>query len=237
MFPVKHVPDSATTCLQALPGAVLNFRPYPNLASLKGEGGKGTSPWPSRHQVKLFAARSPLLPSEPLPSAASREVCSCAAASQTNHTQGARTTLVNVSLTHIAGSLSAVPTEATWALTSYLVANGMVMPLSGCLANRIGRKNLLQLSTLPHPHSNRPGGHNHQGEPCFERNCNLALQGLRVPGHQKQPRFFLACADAAASHRWRSMTGREFQIALIPDQKRERARGTDDLKILTKIMH
>jgi DHA2 family multidrug resistance protein len=56
-------------------------------------------------------------------------------------------TVVNVSLTHIAGSLSATPNEATWALTSYLVANGIVIPISGWLANRIGRKNLLLLST------------------------------------------------------------------------------------------
>ena len=53
------------------------------------------------------------------------------------------TTVVNVSLTHIAGSLSSTTNEATWALTSYLVANGMVIPISGWLANRFGRKNLL----------------------------------------------------------------------------------------------
>ena len=57
------------------------------------------------------------------------------------------TTVVSVSLTHIAGSLSATPNEATWALTSYLVANGVVIPISGWLANRIGRKNLLLIST------------------------------------------------------------------------------------------
>ena len=57
------------------------------------------------------------------------------------------TTVVNVSLTHIAGSLSATPNEATWALTSYLVANGIVIPISGWLANHFGRKNLLLVST------------------------------------------------------------------------------------------
>ena len=57
------------------------------------------------------------------------------------------TTVVSVSLTHIAGSLSATPNEATWALTSYLVANGIVIPISGWLANRFGRKNLLLIST------------------------------------------------------------------------------------------
>jgi len=57
------------------------------------------------------------------------------------------TTVVNVSLTHIAGSLSATPNEATWALTSYLVANGIVIPISGWLASRFGRKNILLIST------------------------------------------------------------------------------------------
>ena len=56
-------------------------------------------------------------------------------------------TVVTVSLTHIAGSLSATPNEATWALTSYLVANGVVIPISGWLANHFGRKNLLLVST------------------------------------------------------------------------------------------
>jgi DHA2 family multidrug resistance protein len=56
-------------------------------------------------------------------------------------------TVVSVSLTHIAGSLSSTPSEATWALTSYLVANGIVIPISGWLANHFGRKNLLLVST------------------------------------------------------------------------------------------
>jgi len=57
-------------------------------------------------------------------------------------------TVVNVSLTHIAGSLSATTNEATWVLTSYLVANGVVIPISGWLANHFGRKNLLLVSTI-----------------------------------------------------------------------------------------
>ena len=57
-------------------------------------------------------------------------------------------TVVNVSLTHIAGSLSATTSEATWVLTSYLVANGVVIPISGWLANHFGRKNLLFVSTV-----------------------------------------------------------------------------------------
>ena len=56
------------------------------------------------------------------------------------------TTVVNVSLPHIAGSLSASPDEATWVLTSYLVSNAIVLPLTGWLANYFGRRNLLLMS-------------------------------------------------------------------------------------------
>jgi DHA2 family multidrug resistance protein len=56
------------------------------------------------------------------------------------------TTVVNVSLPHIAGSLSASNDEATWTLTSYLVANAIVLPLTGWLAGRFGRKRLLMTS-------------------------------------------------------------------------------------------
>jgi DHA2 family multidrug resistance protein len=53
------------------------------------------------------------------------------------------TTVVNVSLPHIAGSLSATVDEATWVLTSYLVANAVVLPIAGWLASYFGRKRLL----------------------------------------------------------------------------------------------
>src|SRR3989475_6389330 len=56
------------------------------------------------------------------------------------------TTVVNVSLPHIAGSLSASVDEATWALTSYLVANAIILPITGWLANQLGRKRLLMLA-------------------------------------------------------------------------------------------
>lgn len=53
------------------------------------------------------------------------------------------TTIVNVSLPHIAANLSATTEEATWVLTSYLVANAIVLPLTGWLASHFGRKKLL----------------------------------------------------------------------------------------------
>src|SRR6202166_2059169 len=58
------------------------------------------------------------------------------------------TTVVNVSLPHIAGNLSASTDEATWTLTSYLVANAIILPMTGWLASRFGRKNLLMLSVV-----------------------------------------------------------------------------------------
>lgn len=58
------------------------------------------------------------------------------------------TTVVNVSLPHIAGSLSATIDEATWALTSYLVANAIVLPMTGWLASVFGRKRLLMTSVV-----------------------------------------------------------------------------------------
>jgi DHA2 family multidrug resistance protein len=50
------------------------------------------------------------------------------------------TSIANVALPHIAGSLGASEEEATWVLTSYLVASGVVLPISGWLATRFGRK-------------------------------------------------------------------------------------------------
>jgi DHA2 family multidrug resistance protein len=49
--------------------------------------------------------------------------------------------IANVALPHIAGTLGASYDEATWVLTSYLVSNAIVLPISGWLANRVGRKN------------------------------------------------------------------------------------------------
>src|SRR5262249_47848155 len=49
-------------------------------------------------------------------------------------------TIVNVALRHIAGSLAASLDEATWILTSYLVSNAVVLPISGWCANVVGRK-------------------------------------------------------------------------------------------------
>jgi DHA2 family multidrug resistance protein len=53
------------------------------------------------------------------------------------------TTVVNVSIPHIAGNLAATVEEGTWVVTSYLVSNAIILPISGWLANYMGRKKLL----------------------------------------------------------------------------------------------
>jgi len=53
------------------------------------------------------------------------------------------TSIASVALPHIAGSLSATTDEATWVLTSYLVANAIVLPASSWLSLRFGRKRFL----------------------------------------------------------------------------------------------
>jgi MFS transporter, DHA2 family, multidrug resistance protein len=50
------------------------------------------------------------------------------------------TSVANVSLPHIAGSLSASVDESTWVLTSYLVSNAIVLPLTGWFSTLVGRK-------------------------------------------------------------------------------------------------
>lgn len=55
------------------------------------------------------------------------------------------TTITNVSLSHIAGTLGASQDESTWVLTSYLLANGIVLPISGWLAGVMGRKRFFMM--------------------------------------------------------------------------------------------
>jgi len=50
------------------------------------------------------------------------------------------TAIANVALPHIAGGLSASQNEATWVLTSYLVSNAVVLPISAWISSRVGRK-------------------------------------------------------------------------------------------------
>src|SRR5271156_6880911 len=57
-------------------------------------------------------------------------------------------TIVNVAVPHIAGSLAVAPNEGTWAITSYSVAEAIMVPLTGWLAQRFGAVRLFCMATL-----------------------------------------------------------------------------------------
>ena len=57
-------------------------------------------------------------------------------------------TIANVALPHIQGSVSAAQDQITWVLTSYIIAAGMMTPLSGWLAQKIGRKRMFLMSIV-----------------------------------------------------------------------------------------
>jgi MFS transporter, DHA2 family, multidrug resistance protein len=58
------------------------------------------------------------------------------------------TSIANVALPHIAGSVGASQEEATWVLTSYLVSSAIILPISGWLSNRFGRKRFYMTCVL-----------------------------------------------------------------------------------------
>jgi DHA2 family multidrug resistance protein len=58
------------------------------------------------------------------------------------------TSIANVALPHIAGSLSAGQDESTWVLTSYLVSNAIVLPISAWASDRFGRKRFYMTCVL-----------------------------------------------------------------------------------------
>ena len=58
------------------------------------------------------------------------------------------TSIANVALPHIAGNLSVSPDESTWVLTSYLVSNAIILPLSGWFSSLIGRKRFYMTCVL-----------------------------------------------------------------------------------------
>src|SRR5450631_4766086 len=56
--------------------------------------------------------------------------------------------IVNVALPHMQGTFSASVDEIAWVLTSYLVANGIMIPMTGWISSRIGRKRYFLLSVF-----------------------------------------------------------------------------------------
>ena len=58
------------------------------------------------------------------------------------------TTVVNVALPHMMGSFGATPDQITWMVTSYLVSTAVVMPLTGYLVGRFGRRRVLVIGVI-----------------------------------------------------------------------------------------
>src|SRR5262245_56232317 len=56
------------------------------------------------------------------------------------------TTIANVALRYIAGGLSAAATDAEWVITSYLAANAIILPISGWISSRLGRRTYFLIS-------------------------------------------------------------------------------------------
>jgi MFS transporter, DHA2 family, multidrug resistance protein len=117
--------------------------------------------------------------------------------------------IANVALPHIAGSLGASYDEATWILTSYLVSNAIVLPISGWIANRIGRKRFYMSCVA--------------GFTIFSFCCGLAnslplliifriLQGAAGGGLQPSERAILA--DTFAPHK-RSVAFAIYGMAVV----------------------
>ncbi len=93
------------------------------------------------------------------------------------------TSIANVALPHIAGSLSAGQDESTWVLTSYLVSNAIVLPLSGWLSSIMGRKNfymgcvaLFTVSSFSVRTGAEPGYAHHLPRPARRRRRRIAAQ-------------------------------------------------------------
>src|SRR4051794_23857388 len=61
------------------------------------------------------------------------------------------TTIANVALRYIAGGLSAATSDSEWVITSYLAANAIILPISGWLAARLGRRRYFLLSIAIFP--------------------------------------------------------------------------------------
>src|SRR5438552_19117399 len=75
--------------------------------------------------------------------------------------QGLDTTIVNVCLPHIQGSMSASQDQISWILTSYIVSSEIMMPLTGWLAGRFGVKYIFLASIIGFTFASALGGDVH----------------------------------------------------------------------------
>src|SRR3984957_1142874 len=86
-----------------------------------------------------LAPAAPMVPHRGLMTATI--ICACVL-------QGIDTTIANVALPHIQGSMSASQDQISWVLTSYIVASAIMMPMTGWLAGRFGIKYIFLISII-----------------------------------------------------------------------------------------
>ena len=86
------------------------------------------------------AAAVSAIPAEPQPLTGVRLIVAAFALALANFVVVLDTTIANVSVPHIAGGLAVSPTQGTWVITSYAVADAISVPLTGWLARRAVQK-------------------------------------------------------------------------------------------------
>lgn len=94
------------------------------------------------------AASASMIPAEPKPLTGVRLLVAAFALALANFVVVLDTTIANVSVPHIAGGLAVSPTQGTWVITSYAVADAISVPLTGWLAMRFGTVRWFMISII-----------------------------------------------------------------------------------------
>lgn len=94
------------------------------------------------------AAPASAVPAEPQPLTGARLIVAAFALALANFVVVLDTTIANVSVPHIAGGLAVSPTQGTWVITSYAVADAISVPLTGWLAMRFGTVRWFMISII-----------------------------------------------------------------------------------------
>src|SRR3546814_1055452 len=94
------------------------------------------------------AASASMIPAEPQPLTGVRLLVAAFALALANFVVVLDMTIANVSVPHIAGGLAVSPTQGTWVITSYAVADAIAVPLTGWLAMRFGTVHWFMISII-----------------------------------------------------------------------------------------
>ncbi|HEX2814686.1 MAG TPA: DHA2 family efflux MFS transporter permease subunit [Sphingopyxis sp.] len=96
----------------------------------------------------MASAAAPAIPAEPQPLSGAKLIVAAFALALANFVVVLDSTIANVSVPHIAGGLAVSPTQGTWVITSYAVADAISVPLTGWLASRFGTVRWFIISIL-----------------------------------------------------------------------------------------